>query len=775
MPIRHFSLLSGLFAWGFLTASLSAAERPANVSRVLNTYCGSCHEGPEAESEVDFKKHTTSDDPREVAFWERVWDALDSHVMPPRTETQLTPEDRATLLNWIEKDVFKVDCSKPDPGRVTIRRLNRREYDYSIQDLFGIRFSPAEDFPPDDSGYGFDNIGDVLTLSPVLMDKYFNAAEGIVNKTIAFDGPQENRRTFRSSEFNNAEPDRSKPRIPELRFRIEEEADYAIELAISANTFYPYEGDITYRLELDDELIKTGSRSYADKQPEQHRIGRRFTPGRHTLRLTPDISAAKQDERSTGLSLSVENVSLTGPLGKKTYPKSHERLFFKGEAPQDLAARREYAREILRRVATRAFRRPVDDATLNRLTKLATDTAALPNKSFEAGVAHSIQAILVSPRFLFRAESQPRPDDPDEVHPIDEFALASRLSYFLWSSLPDDELIAQAAAGTLRKNLRSEVARMLADDRSDRFISDFVGQWLQTRDIEGIQIESRRRFALLTLEVRRGLREETEHLISHIIRNDRDVMEVLTADYTFLNGALAKFYGFGDVTGSDFQKVSLPADSHRGGILTHSSFLTVTSNPTRTSPVKRGLFVLQNILGSPPPPPPPNVPALEEPRRGSERRVSLRTQLEIHRSKAECAGCHNRMDPIGLGLENFDAIGQWREEDGYEKINAEGQLVTGETFHGVEELRSILGTRREAFYRCLSGKLLTYALGRGLDHGDRCAVDRITQELLANDGKSMTLVMGVIESVPFQMRRGDGDRRPALPAPVSNTPTRASD
>jgi hypothetical protein len=316
---------------------------------------------------------------------------------------------------------------------------------------------------------------------------------------------------------------------------------------------------------------------------------------------------------------------------------------------------------------------------------------------------------------------------------------------------------------------------MLADDRSDRFIGDFVGQWLQTRDVEGIQIESRRRYAALTLEVRKGLREETEHLISHILRNDRDVMEVLTADYTFLNGALAKFYGISEVTGADFQKVDLPADSHRGGILTHGSFLTVTSNPTRTSPVKRGLFVLQNILGTPPPPPPPEVPALEEPRRESERRTSLRAQLELHRSKAECAGCHNRMDPIGLGLENFNAIGLWREQDGDETINAQGQLVTGETFKGVDELRTILGGQREAFYRCLSSKLLTYALGRGLDHGDRCAVDRITQELLANGGKSMTLVMGVIESAPFQLRRGDGDRRQTAAASESTSPTKASD
>lgn len=775
MSIRLLTLICGFLASAVPTSSLFAAERPANISQIVHTYCGSCHEGEEAESEIDFTKHTAAGDPHEVAFWERVWDAIDARVMPPRTETQLTPEDRTTLLNWIEKDVFKVDCANPDPGRVTIRRLNRREYDYSIQDLFGIRFSPAEDFPPDDSGYGFDNIGDVLTLSPVLMDKYFNAAESIVSRTIAFDGPQEARRTFRSSEFINVEPDRTKPRRPELRFRIDEEAYYALDLAVSTNTFYPYEGEVTYRLELDDELIASGSRTYAAKQPDQHRIERRFKAGRHVLRLTPDISGATQDERSTGLSLNVENVSLVGPLGKKSYPKSHELLFFNGDPPEDLSACRSYAREILKRVATRAFRRPVDDSTLNRLTTLAMDTAALPGKSFEAGVAQSIQAILVSPRFLFRAETQPRPDAPQEVHPLDEFALASRLSYFLWSSLPDEPLLAQASAGTLRQNLRAEVARMLADDRSDRFIGDFVGQWLQTRDVEGIQIESRRRFKALTLEVRKGLREETEQLLSYILRNNRDVMEVLTADYTFLNGALAKFYGISDVTGPDFQKVDLPADSHRGGILTHGSFLTVTSNPTRTSPVKRGLFVLQNLLGTPPPPPPPEVPALEEPRRDDDQRTTLRTRLELHRSKAECAGCHNRMDPIGLGLENFDAIGQWRMTDGDEAIHAQGQLVTGETFKGVDELRSILGGQREAFFRCLTSKLLTYALGRGLDHGDRCAVDRITQELLANDGKSMTLVMGVIESAPFQTRRGDGDRRPSTAASESSSPTKASD
>ncbi|HVJ68181.1 MAG TPA: DUF1592 domain-containing protein, partial [Caulifigura sp.] len=554
---------SCLSAWACLPAVLCAADRPATINRIVQTYCADCHNGAEAQSGIDFAKHVATDGPKEAEFWERVWTAIDAGFMPPRTETQLTPEDRTALLNWIEKDVFKVDCGNPDPGRVTIRRLNRREYDYSIQDIFGIKFSPAEDFPPDDSGYGFDNIGDVLTLSPVLMDKYFNAAEAVVNKTIAFDGPQESRRTYRGSELNNIEPDKSKPRLLEARLRIEEEADYAILVSVGTNTFYPYEGDITYRIEIDQEEVATGARPYSKRQPDQHRIERHLKPGRHSLRLQTDISAAKADDRGGGFSLSFDPVVLIGPLGRKTYPKSHELLFTKGPAPEDAAARREYAREILKRVATRAFRRPVDDASLDRLTTLAMNTAALPGKSFEAGVGQAIQAVLVSPRFLFRAESQPRPDDPLEVHPIDELALASRLSYFLWSSVPDEKLVMQASAGTLRQNLRSEVERMLADDRADRFVGDFVGQWLQTRDVEGIQIESLRRFPQLTGEVRRGLREETEQLIGHIIRNDRDVMEVLTANYTFLNGPLAKLYGIGDVKGPEFQKVDLPADSHR--------------------------------------------------------------------------------------------------------------------------------------------------------------------------------------------------------------------
>ena len=766
--LLSFVLAAGIPQWGI------AAERPTNVTRIVHESCGACHEGDDAESEIDFTKHTNVDDPKGIKFWERVWDVIEAGAMPPRTEPQLSPEDRAALLGWVEKDVFKVDCANPDPGRVTIRRLNRREYDNSIQDLFGIKFSPAEDFPPDDSGYGFDNIGDVLTLSPVLMDKYFNAAEAVVNRTIAFNGPQEAKRTFRGSELVNVEPDKSKPRLLELRFRVDQEADYAFEITVTANTFYPFEGAIKYRMELDDEEVATTTRDYA-KKPDRHRIEKRLTKGRHVLRLHTDISETTQDERANGLSLSFDSMSLTGPLGKKSYPKSHELVFFNGDAPAEPAARRDYAREVLKRIATRAFRRPVDEKSLERLTTLAMETSALPGKSFEAGVGHAIQAILVSPRFLFRAESQPRPDDPQEVHPVDEYALASRLSYFLWSSIPDDELLAQATAGTLRKNLRSEVARMLADDKADRFFEDFVGQWLQTRDVEGIQIETNRRFKALTLEVRRSLRQETERLVAHIVREDRDVMEVLTADYTFLNGPLARFYGIGDVTGPEFQKVALPADSHRGGVLTQGSFLTVTSNPTRTSPVKRGLFVLENLLGSPPPPPPPDVPALEEDRRDRRLTVTLRAQLEVHRSKAECAGCHNRMDPIGLGLENFDAIGQWREKDRDETIDATGQLVTGETFRGVEELRTILGTRREAFYRCLSGKLLTYALGRGLEHTDRCAVDRVTQQLLANDGKAMTLLMGVIESAPFQLRRGDGDRRSAAITAKPDSLTRETD
>ena len=398
--------------------------------------------------------------------------------------------------------------------------------------------------------------------------------------------------------------------------------------------------------------------------------------------------------------------------------------------------------------------------------KLAALGEAAPKAKFEDGIAHAATAILASPRFLFRAETQPEPDNPGKIVPLDEYALASRLSYFLWSSLPDAELLELAEKRELRANLKEQVDRMLADPKATRFVENFVGQWLQTRDVEGINIDPRRvlgirdlseSFKVFGARQRRAMRLETEMLFSHLLKENRSSLELFTADYTFLNESLAKFYGIPDVKGEIMQRVSLPPDSHRGGVLTHGSLLVVTSNPTRTSPVKRGLFVLDNFLGTPAPPAPPNVPTLEEAKKGGKKNMTMRETMIIHREKALCASCHARMDPLGLALENFNAVGMYRAEENGQPIDTAGKLITGETFSTVGELSKILATsRREDFYRCITSKMLTFAIGRGTEYYDAPTIDRIVADLEKDGGKLRTVIHGIVNSAPFQKRRGDG-------------------
>ncbi len=414
------------------------------------------------------------------------------------------------------------------------------------------------------------------------------------------------------------------------------------------------------------------------------------------------------------------------------------------------------------------FRRPLDEPTLDRLVELAVPLERQPQPTFEQGIADALTAILVSPRFLYRAEVQVQPDDPRRIVPLDEFALASRLSYSLWSSLPDDPLFDLARRKRLRSQLIEQVDRMLDDPRSERFVENFVGQWLQTRDVESFNVDAQRVLGLAKNEsanrifsrsVRKALREETETLFSHVLHEDLSVLDLLTAEYTFLNEPLAKFYGIEGVDGDQMRKVSLSNDDHRGGILTHGSILLVTSNPTLTSPVKRGLFVLENLLGTPPPPPPPNVPPLDSAATGSRRKLTLRQLMEVHRRDALCASCHARMDPIGLALEEYNALGQWRDRDLGKPIDTAGQLITGEKFADVRELgRVIANQRRGDFYRCLSEKLLTYAIGRGMEYYDAPTIDGLVDGLERDGGKMRTLIHGIVSSAAVRKaprRRND--------------------
>ncbi|MGB8169500.1 MAG: DUF1592 domain-containing protein [Chthoniobacteraceae bacterium] len=768
---------TALFAAGSIAAE-SVAQYEKQILPVLEEYCYDCHGEGTKKGDFALDNYTSLQTHLgNTELWFTVWKNVASQLMPPAEKAQPKDADRERLLRWIETTVFKVDAANPDPGRVTIRRLNREEYQNTIFDLLGVKFDTDEAFPADDTGYGFDTIGDVLTISPLLMEKYLEAAQEIVGDAIEDAGPRIPTQTISGDQFRfDTEGKKSAKYMP---FAVAASAGKKVSVA------YPgrYKMTVEMRVQGSSEATShtaTVALGVEGKPVETMSVG---WDQRKSIKLTGEAALKKGDnllsidltpgtpplDGEKALNLVVSNVSLNGPLdgSHMEYPKAYYRVFTDGPPPADPASRSAYARKILRQLADRAFRRPVDDLTLNRLVTLAESVARQPKMTFESGIGHALAGILASPRFLFRAEIQPEPNNAGRIVPIDEFALASRLSYFLWSSLPDDQLFALARDGKLRANLRAQVDRMLADSRSDRFVENFVGQWLQTRDVEGINVDVRiflgldntAAYKVFNSRLRAAMRDETELMFTHLLRENRPVLDLLTADYSFLNEQLAAFYGIPGVKGSEMRKVPLPPESHRdGGILTHGATLVVTSNPTRTSPVKRGLFILENILGTPAPPAPPNVPELEKSKQ-SGKKLTMRELMAVHREKPLCASCHARMDPLGFALENFNPLGVWHEMDQGKPIETAGQLITGEKFKDVAELAQIFATsRRDDFYRCISEKLLTYAIGRGLEYYDTVTIEKIVAAMKADGGTMRALIYGIVESAPFQKRRGDGDR-----------------
>lgn len=747
------------------------------IEPVLAQVCYDCHaDGADKGDFVMDDYEVLGEHLNDVKLWHKVWENLRAEVMPPAEKTQPTHDERVKVIQWIEKEVFKLDAQNPDPGRVTLRRLNRVEYENTMRDMLGVEFDTEEALPPDDTGYGFDTIGDVLTISPMLMEKYVNAAQVIVAQAIKPQEPQIPVYTLEGDRFKAAAPSKKTGKwMP-----------FAQEATVSAKRVMEHAGDYEIKIECRTQgSAEATSHSAKLKilingaEADEESLGwdnrktitltakGKMAEGENTLSLgLTEADKPLQDEKQ--LNLVINKVMVRGPLDgrHKVYPREYYRVFFKGGPPAEPVAREAYAREVLRRLADRAFRRPVDEPTLDRLVALWKQALEQPKAKFEEGIAHAASAILASPRFLFRAEVQPEPDNAAKIVPLDEFSLASRLSYFLWSSLPDEELYTLAKNNELRANLDEQVDRMLADRKADRFVENFVGQWLQTRDVEGVNVDPRRvlgikdltdAFKVFGQRQRRAMKLETELLFAHILKENRSVLEMFTADYSFLNESLANFYGVPGVKGEEMRKVSLPPESRRGGILTHGSLLVVTSNPTRTSPVKRGLFLMENLLGSPAPPAPPNVPTLEEAKKGRPKNITMREMMVIHREKPLCASCHARFDDLGLALENFNAVGMFRDNENGVPIDTAGKLITGEKFTTVAELNKIFTTsRRTDFYRCLTEKLITYAIGRGVEYYDAPTIDKIVSALEKDGGKLRTLIRGVIDSAPFQKRRGDG-------------------
>lgn len=781
MSILRPHIGTGLAGWWILSALPLVAAPPVPSARdaaafrqtvepFLARHCVGCHNEKLRSGEVDLAAL------REVqrAFHERqVWEQalrkIRTGEMPPPGSPRPPEASVAAVTRWIEELMERQDRAlKPDPGRVTARRLNRPEYNNTVRDLLGVDLDPAADFPADDSGYGFDNIGDVLSLSPVLMEKYLAAAERIVRAAI--DLPRKVQPTM--ERYQSPRTRRTKDTVggrmliysprgaAEVRHRFAFDGEYEMRIQVGDRR---KDGSppIRYVLTLNGKPV-----AEHDVEPGDYKnriFDYRFTAtrGEHTLGgfFPPEALALAEQAREPlkpnqkppedGRIVYTDFLEVRGPF-RVDEPASRRRLLVCGLTPPE--QNRACAQRILGPLARRAFRRPLRPGELDRLLSIYA-LAREEGEPFDQAIGYAVQAVLVSPHFLFRIEQDPDPRQPDAIRLLNDHELATRLSYFLWSAPPDAALDRAADRGELREltELERQALRMLRDPKAQALVENFAGQWLHLRNLESVKPDPER-FPDFDEGLRVAMQRETELFFAHVVREDRPILDFLDAPYTFVNERLAEHYGFAGVAGDEFRRVDLDG-VQRSGLLTHAGILTISSYPTRTSPVIRGKWILENILGAPPPPPPPDVPELKEEEVGNT--GSLRQQMEKHRANPVCASCHARMDTIGFGLENYDAIGRWRTHDGNFPVEA-GGVLGGKSFGTPAELKGLLRQDASEFARCLTEKMLTYALGRGLTRSDRATVQAVVKDLERNDYKFSTLVLGIVRSMPFRMRRGDG-------------------
>ena len=759
-------LWCGLVIASKLPAAEPVADDLSEIQPFLNRYCADCHAGDDAEAGVDVTRAA------DVAAlhsdrrtWGRVYDRLRVKAMPPDDAEQPADDERERVVAWLKDVLFHVDCSQPvDPGQVTIRRLNRVEYNNTIRDLMGVDFRPAGDFPSDDVGYGFDNIGDVLTVAPLLIEKYLSAAEQVTDAALLSEDEYRIRRTVRAKQLATEGGVQDGPEETKAfysrgtataKFRVRMAGEYVIRIVAGAQQA----GDEPARMELklgDDSLAVVDIES--DRQPETHEHRLALKPGRQNVSIT-FVNDYYNPDAGEDRNLYLRSIAMEGPLTPPELPETHTRLI--RAVPTDEVTVAAAARENLAAFLPRAFRRPVTDEEVAPYVGFV-ERAVERGDSFERGMEAAVQAALVSPHFLFRVETDKREASPGGRQSLTDHELASRLSYFLWSSMPDEELLRVAAEEDLHDDavLTGQVARMLADPRARALIENFAGQWLNLRRLtSGDVTPDPDVFPQVGTQLLPDMRRETEMFLESIINEDRPLSDLLTARHTYVNKRLAKLYGLNDLEWKedakedDFMRVEL-SDDRRVGMLTQPAILTLTSFATRTSPVKRGKWVLENLLGDTPPEPPPAVPGLDE-TQAANPNLTVRQQLELHRANPTCASCHALMDDIGFGLENFDAIGRWRDADGENPIDAAGTLPSGESFSGPQELVALLAAREREFVECVAEKLLTYALGRGLEYYDQCAVTQIVDRTSAGGNRFGALVTSIALSEPFRLSRPD--------------------
>ena len=757
-----------------LTCGIAAHGQSDNASTILSAHCTRCHSD---KTQLAGLNLTAPNLP--AATWHKVRQRIESRTMPPPPLPGLSDAARQTLTAWI-------DTTHPltsGPGRVTARRLNRLEYNNTIRDLLGVTTRPADTFPIDNQGYGYDNIGDVLTLSPLLMEKYMAAARTVSRiavygepfepkpgliakfmiKTVQDDGqvsgnvlPFSFRGTLATTYHAPVESDyifqfrmlNRRGRAPGIgRGGPLTGAALEAQREASRRAAPPVE----FRIDVDGKNVHQGSVVGEEafdytRGPTTAKV--HLTAGDHHVHVyVPDH--ANLDNPRANLNpdgrrrLGAEYMEVLGPYNP--VPRKPA-AFFTCSQPTPACAR-----QILTPLARRAFRRPPTSAEIQKLLQL-TALVQQQGDPFEEGIRVALQSLLVSPAFLFRLETDP-PDAPG-AYALNPFELATRLSYFLWGSMPDDELLHLTETNQLSNPAirAAQVQRMLKDPKAAYLVDSFATQWLDLRALDRKKPDATL-FPRIDDELLGYMRRETLLFTTEIFRQDRSLLDFLDADYTYLNGPLARYYGIPNVDGFAFQRVSL-SGGQRGGVVTQAAVLSLTSYATRTSPVIRGKWVLQTLLGAAPPPPPPDVPALEEKHLGAE--ASVRARLEQHRANPACAACHVSMDPIGFGLENFDAAGAWRTHDGKFPVDSTGTLPNGQSFTGAAGLKQILLGQSARFTRQFCEQLLTFALGRGLEPADRPAVERIHQHLTARGNKLSALVEAIVESDPFQKRTKEG-------------------
>ena len=785
-------LAGGIAVWSLIAlaplagqeTSKPAQESPAGSSQahhraVLTRYCVTCHNERLRTGGLTLETVDLGDVPAGGQIWEKVIRKLRTGGMPPAGRPRPDGATRDALASYLEDELDSAAAARPKPGRTeAFHRLNRTEYQNAIRDLLALDIDVAALLPADDQSYGFDNIAGVLKMSPTLFERYVNAAQDVSSLAVGASTRAAVADTFQlPSDLS--------------QYTRMEGLPFGTRGGTAIHYNFPKDGDYTIRVKLLDFVVG----ETLVKEPHQLEIGVdgeragvfTLTPNegklayhekvpdrevRVTVLAGPRVVTATFVKKTSALPEAVRQpfsrphtetdtllyqphigtVTITGPInptGVSETP-SRERIFVCH--PSRGIEENRCAREVVSTLARRAYRRPVTEADVARLMTFYAEGRA--EADFDTGIEMSLQAILVSPDFLYRVEYDPEEVAPNGIYRLNDLELASRLSFFLWSSIPDDELLEVASQGRLNDpgELERQARRMLKDPRSRALATTFAGQWLRLRNVSGVQ-PNNVKFPNFNENLRRDFVKETELFFDSVVREDRSILDLMTADYTFVNERLAKFYGIPNVYGNHFRRVAM-TDENRRGLLGHGSILLVTSYPDRTSAVVRGKWILENILGTPPPPPPPNVPDLEETGDGvTSRALSMRERMVAHRANPVCASCHSRMDPLGLAFENFDAVGRWRtlDESG-EIVDASGAMPDGREFSGPSELRELLVSNPEQFVTVVTEKLFIYASGRGLEHYDAPTIRRAVREAASSQYSFASVIVGLVQSPPFTMR-----------------------